>query len=152
MLRDPSPVVRGPPRLGSDELVETTDGRVGQSGANDHRPVALGRRDDLALSVHGREHVAAIERDVQLDDLRQARRRSPSARRNSSIPSPVTALTATEPGWSITSSLATAGARSALLTTISSGTSWAPISASTVRTAVICPSGSGALASTTWTR
>ena len=38
------------------------------------------------------------------------------------MPSPVTALTATEPGWSSTSRLASPPARSALLNTSSSGT------------------------------
>ena len=68
------------------------------------------------------------------------------------MPSPVTALTATEPGWSKASCLASSGARSLLLNTSSSGTVAASISASTVRTALIWPIGSGALESTTCTR
>ena len=68
------------------------------------------------------------------------------------MPAPVTALIATEPGWSSTMAFASSGAMSALLTTSSSGTSAASISLSTARTASIWPCGSDALASTTCRR
>ena len=75
-----------------------------------------------------------------------------------SIPSPVRAETITEPGWAASSRRASSAASSsqrptasALLTTSSSGRPSAPISASTVRTASIWPSKSGAEPSTTWT-
>ncbi len=56
------------------------------------------------------------------------------------MPSPVTALTATEPGCSTPSApWRRPGARSALLNTSSSGTWSAPISRSTSRTAAIWP-------------
>ena len=67
------------------------------------------------------------------------------------MPSPVTALSATEPSCVARSRSASSGARSALLNATSSGTWSAPISASTSRTARMLPPTSGALASTTWT-
>ncbi|CAB4907833.1 unannotated protein [freshwater metagenome] len=79
-----------------------------------------------------------------------ARMRSPIVRNKSSIPAPVTAEIATEPGWLPTNSSATSDAMSALLNTNSSGTSPAPMSVSTSRTAKICPAGSTAVESTTW--
>ncbi len=79
------------------------------------------------------------------------RRRSPSTRRSSSTPSPVRAEMRTEPSLALARALASSGAASALFTTIRSGTSDAPISASTSRTAAICPAASTAVASTTCT-
>ena len=57
----------------------------------------------------------------------------------------------TDPSIRWASALAASGARSALFTTTSSGTSAAPISSSTVRTAAIWPSACSAVPSTTWT-
>ena len=61
------------------------------------------------------------------------------------------AAAATDPGWSRARRSASAGQRSVLLNTKSSGTSPAPISDSTRRTASMLPSGSAAPASTTCT-
>ena len=66
------------------------------------------------------------------------------------MPSPVLAETTTECGSRCRSRAITIGsAASALLMTMTSGTLSAPISASTVRTAEIWPSGSGCEPSTT---
>ena len=60
------------------------------------------------------------------------------------MPSPVTALTATEPGWSATSRLASSGRQVGLVERRAArARRSAPISASTSRTASIWPCGVG---------
>ena len=66
------------------------------------------------------------------------------------MPSPVRAeTTALSPTWLRRRAIVSGAARSALFSTMISGTSKPSSSLSTVRTAVICPSGSGWEASTT---
>ena len=81
-----------------------------------------------------------------------ARNASPIWVRSWARPSPVFAEHATASGNAAARRSASFGATSDLLKQYSSGTSLASISTSTVRTAVICPSGSAAEESTTWTR
>src|SRR5215217_2184308 len=79
-------------------------------------------------------------------------RRPATAASRSSIPSPVAAEIIGTPGSRrLRRARVTSSSRSALLRTSSSGTSAAPTSPRTDRTAAICPAGSGWAASTRWT-
>src|SRR5690606_29928688 len=62
MLRDASAPGRGRSGRWHDELGQPAGGRVGQAGADHHRTRTFGRRDDLALAMHRRQHVTAVER------------------------------------------------------------------------------------------
>ena len=88
------------------------------------------------------DQVAARVGDVQLDRLDAGHGHGrDTASRSSSMPSPVAAEMTTEPWWSAASRAAASGARSALFTTISSGVSRPPISASTSRRHGSAPRG-----------
>ena len=117
-LTVPRSLTADPTTNSASRPAEASDSRA----RTPQRARLVGGRHDLALAVDRGEHVAAVVGHDQLDDVGE--RAQPVAERaqESSMPSPVTALMATDPGWSSTSRLASSGARSALLNTSSSGT------------------------------
>ena len=139
-------------RSRGQELVEAGPAGLVEDDMDDGGPFAVGFVDHLAFAVDGGQDVTAVEGDEELDHPvghpevdargRGSVRRCPGRygprrpRPRDGLRPPVRARPP----------------RSALFTTRSSGTSPAPISSRTRRTASIWASGSGAEPSTTWSR